>query len=329
MPKKLRWGILSTARIADAQVRAIQLSSNCELVAVASRDVNKAKEWAQKRNVPRALGSYDELLASDEIDAVYNPLPNSMHAEWSIRALEAGKHVLCEKPMASNARQVEAMIAASEKNGVKLMEGFMYRFHPQIARVRQMIEEGAIGEIKILRATFGFFLTDPSNIRLSNELHGGGLMDVGCYCVNALRLFAQAEPISVEAKILWAATGVDESLVATLEFPNRVLGTLDCGLSFDKHQWIGISGTKGHLGLTHPFNLGEEPATILYDHAGKSETIQVAATNHYCHMLEHFADAVLNQRALAFTPQDSLANMRVIDALYESGRTGRRVEVGS
>src|SRR5437899_2642285 len=177
-PKRLRFGILSTARITDALVRAIKMSSNAEVTAVASRDLSLAKDWAAQYGAPNIFGSYDEMLASDVIDAVYVPLPNGLHKEWSIRALNNGKHVLCEKPLANNAAEVREMIAASEANGVKLMEAFMYRFHPQIDRMMQLLSEGAVGEIKVIRASFGFRLERPNDVRWSAELAGGSLMDM-------------------------------------------------------------------------------------------------------------------------------------------------------
>ncbi|HVF99780.1 MAG TPA: Gfo/Idh/MocA family oxidoreductase, partial [Chloroflexia bacterium] len=181
---RLRWGVLGTARIADTVVPGILKARNSDLVAVASRDGAKAREWAQARGLEHFFGSYDEMLASNLIDAVYIPLPNALHTEWSIRAAEHGKHVLCEKPIATHASQVEELIAAQRRSGVKVMEAFMYRFHPQTERIRQLAAGGAIGETRIVRATFDFLLSRPQDVRLSKELGGGSLLDVGCYCVN-------------------------------------------------------------------------------------------------------------------------------------------------
>src|SRR5215210_2331101 len=174
---RLRWGILGTARIADSLVQAIKLSNNSELTAIASRDPALAQAWARDRDVPLTFGSYDEMLASDAIDAVYIPLPNALHKEWVIRAAQKGKHVLCEKPLATSAQDAEEMIAAAEKNGVKLMEAFMYRFHPQTVRVKELVTEGVVGQVKIVRSSFGFYLDRPNDVRWSKELGGGALLD--------------------------------------------------------------------------------------------------------------------------------------------------------
>ncbi len=332
---RLRWGVLSTARIADQLVRAFHLSNNSELVAVASRDLARGRAWAWKREVPHAFGSYDEMLASNVIDAVYIPLPNSLHQEWSIRALQQHKHVLCEKPLASNAAQAGEMIRVATASGVKLMEGFMYRFHPEWTRVRQLIADGAIGEVKLIRGSFDFYLGNPGDIRLSKELAGGSLMDVGCYPVNAARMILGTEPVAVQARAVWGeglaqtTESVDTSLAGVLEFPNNTLATIDSSLRAEQHQWVGISGTQGHLGVPLPFRMGEEPMTILYDHGDKHETIQVPGANEYHLMAEHFADAVLNAKSLAYPPEASLKQMRVLDALYESARTGKRMELAS
>jgi D-xylose 1-dehydrogenase (NADP+, D-xylono-1,5-lactone-forming) len=350
---KLRWGILSTARIADQLVRAIHLSSNSELVAVASRDLKRAQEWAQKRDVPRTFGSYEEMLASDAIDAVYLPLPNSLHAQWSLRAAQHHKHVLCEKPLASNAAEVAEMLRTAKSNGVKLMEAFMYRFHPQWQVVRRMLDEDAIGQVTLIRGTFDFYLGNLADIRLSKELAGGSLMDVGCYPVNAARMLMDAEPVAVQASAVWGRSpaqvvvpmsrastastsgtsasvsdSVDVSFVGALEFANGALAAIDSSFRAENHQWVGISGTKGHIGVLKPFRMGEESTTILLDHDGKGETLAVPGANEYHLMVEHFADAVLNDQPLAYPPEDSLRQIRVMDALYESAREGKRVLVG-
>ncbi len=327
MSQTLRWGVLSTARIADALVRAFSLSERNKLVAVASRDLAKARAWADKRSVPRAFGSYEEMLASDVIDAVYIPLPNSMHKEWTIRAAAQGKHILCEKPLANNAAEVREMIAAAQSNNVTLMEAFMYRFHPQYAQVQEMIAQGAIGELKIIRGTFGFALTRPEEIRWSKELAGGSLMDVGCYPVNASRLITGMEPVAVQASATWGETGVDASLAGVLEFPNGVIALIDSSFVIGGHQWVGISGTKGHIGIIEPFRMGEEPTTILYDHEDKHEMLHAQGANEYHRMVEHFYDVVVNHAPMRYPPSSSLAQMRVLDALYESVRTGKRVSV--
>ncbi|HEX8229625.1 MAG TPA: Gfo/Idh/MocA family oxidoreductase [Chloroflexia bacterium] len=330
--RKVRWGVLGTARIADTVLPGLLKAGNSELVAVASRDTAKARDWAQARGLQRYFSSYDEMLASDIIDAVYIPLPNALHVEWSIRAAEHGKHVLCEKPIATNAAHVEELIAAQRRSGVKVMEAFMYRFHPQTERVRQLIAEGAIGEPKIVRATFDFLLSRSNDVRLSKELGGGALLDVGCYCVNIASLVVGMMPRAVTASAVWSEEGVDTSLVGTLEFPNGVLGVIDCSFQVgtSMQQKLEVSGTDGLIRVTQPFRMGDEDTTIIVDKAdkaGRVEQVSAPGGNEYQLMVEHFADAVLNDTSLSYTLEDSLANMRVLDALAESARTGLRVTV--
>jgi xylose dehydrogenase (NAD/NADP) len=330
--KRLRWGVLGTARIADAVVPAIRMSSNCELAAVASRDLTLAQAWARERNVPRSFGSYEEMLASDAIDAVYIPLPNALHREWTIRAAQNGKHVLCEKPLATNTLEAKEMIAAAEANGVVLMEAFMYRFHPQTEQLRQLVTDGVVGQVKMVRANFGFYLGRPDDVRWSKELGGGALLDVGCYCVNIARLVMNLEPVSASARAIWASTGVDETLSGVLEFANGALGVIGC--SFRTGAWLDqslvASGTNGRIKISEPFRMGDDPIAIVLDSLdvrNRSDTVQVPGANEYQRMVEHFASAVLNNRTPDYTPQDSLGNMRVLDALAESARTGRSVAI--
>jgi D-xylose 1-dehydrogenase (NADP+, D-xylono-1,5-lactone-forming) len=331
--RRLRWGVLGTARIADKVVQGINLSNNGVLTAIASRDPGMARDWAAERNVPHAFGSYDNLLASDAIDAVYIPLPNGLHKEWTIRALQQGKHVLCEKPLAANADEVREIIAAAESTGLKAMEAFMYRFHPAVARLQQLLTEGAIGDLKVIRASFGFRLLRPADIRWSAGMAGGALMDVGSYCVNNARMIG-GEPLAVSASSVLSSGGVDINTVGLLEFPNGVLSAIDCSFETGPgaHQGLVISGTDGRIYVANPFSRDEnDPVQIVVNDAHDSErhgaayTIEVPAADHYHLMVEHFADAVLNDHPLAYTLQNSLANMTVIDALKEAARTGQKV----
>lgn len=331
-PKQLRWGIISTARIADSLVQAARSSPNCALSAVASRNIEQARAWAAARDVPLTFGSYDEMLASDAVDAVYIPLPNALHKEWVIRAAQVGKHILCEKPLATNAHDAQEMTAAAEANGVRLMEAFMYRFHPQTALLKQLVVDGRIGQVKIVHANFGFYLGSPNDVRWSKELGGGALLDVGCYCVSIARLLMGAEPIAVSARASWAVSGVDEAAVGVLEFPNGVLASISCSLQsgIGLDQALVVSGTHGRISTSSPFRMGEEPTSIVVDNLdkeGRGETVQAPGANEYQRMVEHFADAVLNGTSMSYTLEDSLGNMRVLDALEESARTGRTVTI--
>jgi D-xylose 1-dehydrogenase (NADP+, D-xylono-1,5-lactone-forming) len=333
--KRLRWGVLGTARIADSLVRAFEMSASSELAAIASRDRALAESWAHERGVEQIFGSYDAMLSSDAVDAVYIPLPNALHKEWGVRAARSGKHVLCEKPLAISAAEVEEMAAAADESGVRMMEAFMYRFHPQTAAIRQLVAEGAVGEVKIIRTTFGFMLTRPQDVRWDAVLGGGALLDVGCYCVSLARLVAGAEPFAVTASADWAPSGVDRSLVGTLHFPGGVLATVDCSFQTGAvlQQWLTVSGTEGQLYVSQPFRIDEEAATIVIDRSewppdeSQREHVPVPGAYEYHLMVEHFAGAVLNDRPLDYTLQESLANMRVLDALKAAAQTGRRVEI--
>jgi predicted dehydrogenase len=330
--KKLRWGIVSTARIGiRAVIPAIQQSRNGVAVAIASRDARVAQEAAKGSNVPRAFGSYEAMLESPDVDAVYIPLPNNLHKEWTIRAAQHGKHVLCEKPFALNAAEVDEMIAAAKQHRVLLMEAFMYRFHPQYAKLQSLIADGAIGKVQIIRSAFGFHLEDLRNIRLQKVLGGGALMDVGCYCVNMSRLVAGAEPIEVQASAVFGEKSqVDETLAGILRFPNDVVAVFDTGFRADYREWLSVAGSAGRLDLPLPIKpgaIGGIGEIILQRDDGARETFTTPAANHYQLMVEHFADAVLDGSTLRYPPEEGRANMRVIDALYESVRTGCTVRV--
>ena len=324
MAKKLRWGILSTARIGMRTViPAIQQSGNGVVAALASRDRSRAEEAARSLGIPHTFGSYEEMLGSDLIDAVYNPLPNSLHKEWSMRAAAQGKHILCEKPLALNAAEADEMIAAAAKNHVVLMEAFMYRFHPQFTTLKSLLSSGLVGKVQTIRSAFTFRLDDLNNIRLRPELGGGGLMDVGCYCVNMSRLVTGTEPVEVQANaVVGEKSGVDESLAGILRFPDGVMAMFDCGFRTAYREWLSIAGSDGRIDVPRPVKPGKERAEVLLVHEdGSVETLTAPGANHTQLMVENFADAVLLGQPLAYTPEDSRANMRVIDALYESART--------
>lgn len=331
---KLRWGILSTAKIGlRAVIPAIQQSCNGEVVAIASRDADKAKQIAQSLNLPRAFDSYEAMLDSPDIDAVYIPLPNSLHHAWTIRAAEARKHILCEKPFALNTAQVDEMIAAAKQHRVQLMEAFMYRFHPQFARVKELIAHGTIGDVRVIRSAFCYFLNRPGDIRRKKTLGGGALMDVGCYCVNMSRMFAGAEPVEVQASAFIGASGVDETLAAILKFPNNVVAVFDCSFQSDYREWMQVQGTHGRIDVPRPIKPMTQPAEILITLGEKADALvmplveKIPGVNHYQVMVEHFADAVLYGMPQLYPPELDRGNMRVIDALFQSVETGRAVKL--
>jgi len=332
MPEQtIRWGILSTAKIArKALVGAIRASSNGELAAVASRSGERARAFAREEGIPVAHGSYEALLDDDGMDAVYLPLPNSLHREWSIRAAEAGKHVLCEKPLALDPAECLEMAAAASAHGVSLMEAFMYRFHPRTERALEMVRSGAIGELKQIRSSFTFPLDRPDDIRWSRELGGGALMDVGCYCVDVSRALAGREPVEVRAMANFHTTGVDRQMAGSLRFEDGLLAHFDCALTMERTQIYHALGADGHLRVVDAF-VPETEDTIIerFDVENELTRVSVKGDDQYRLMVEHFADCVLSRRPARYSAEDAARTMKVIEALYVSARSeGAVVAVG-
>lgn len=325
MADTIRWGILSTARIgAKAVIPAIHKSRNGEVVAVASRNYDKAKTFADENNIPTAYGSYEDLLADESIDAIYISLPNSLHAEWAIKCAESGKPTLCEKPLASNTVEAQQMVAAFEHHNVLLAEAFMYRFHPQSQRALQMVREGAIGEVQLMTAAFSFPLSDETNIRLSADLAGGALMDVGCYCVNSMRFISGEEPIKGHAIAKFGGNGgVDERIVGTLEFPSGMLGHFDASLRSQRTHNYEVRGSTGRISLPESYTPDLTSGTvthIIHEHGNQRDVIEIPAEDQYQLMAEDFADALLNDRPPRYPATDAVHNMRVIDMLLKSAQ---------
>jgi xylose dehydrogenase (NAD/NADP) len=344
---RLRWGVLSTANIGRVAVNpAIQASRNGDLVAVASRDIARAEEFVSAMSQaedggeggmgapPRALGSYEALLTDPEIDAVYIPLPNALHRDWTIRAAEAGKHVLCEKPLALSVQECMEMDAAARANGVKLMEAFMYRFHPRTRRVVEMVREGVVGDVRVIRSAFTFRLTRRENIRLNGELGGGSLWDVGCYCVNASRTLVGEEPVAVQASARWTGgyldrgpeTAVDDEMTAVLHFENDVKAHFDCSLTMERTEFYEVAGTEGALRVESSFLPGTGDV-VIEEHRGRAGMTPhvVSGDDEYRLMVEHFADCALHDRDPRFPASEAAANTRAIQALYRSAREGGAV----
>jgi len=315
--------VLSTANIGRfAVIPAIQQSANGELVAVASRNLNKARDFARELGIPQSYGSYDALVSADDIDAVYIPLPNSMHAEWTIKATEKGKHVLCEKPLAMNADECTKMETAASQNDVKLMEAFMYRFHPRTERAFELARNRVVGENRFIHSEFTIRITDIDNIRLQTALGGGALMDVGCYCVNASRMIAAEEPFEVQAYANWGPTGVDQQMSANLRFTSGLLAQFDCALTLSHRESYQIVGSEGVLDLPVAFVPGTNETIIRQEQGGKETLHRFAGDDEYRLMVEHFSKCVLTDQQPRYSPADGSANMRVIDALYRSARNG-------
>jgi len=327
---KIRFGVLSTANIGRAAVNpAIQASRNAELVAIAGRDGERAREFARAGSIPRGYGSYEALLEDPEVDAVYIPLPNSLHREWTIRAAEMKKHVLCEKPLAMTAAECREMHAAADANGVRLMEAFMYRFHPRTERFFEMVRGGSIGELRAIRSAFTFRLTNPANIRLRKDLGGGALMDVGCYCVDVSRRLAASAPVEAQAWATWGASGVDAQLAGAIRFENGVVAQFDCALTMERREFYEAGGTEATLFTSQAFVSGTSDVEIVEQRGRAAETRHaVPGVDQYRLMVEHFADCVLSGEAPRFGASEAIANMALIEALYASARSGGRpVEV--
>ena len=314
--------MLSTANIARAAVNpALQASRNGELVAVASRDLGRAREFASKWGIPRSHGRYEALLDDPDIDAIYIPLPNSLHREWTIRAAEKGKHVLCEKPLATTAAECREMQAAADANGVKLMEAFMYRFHPRTEQVLELVRGGTVGALRTIRSAFTFRLTRPDNIRLQPELGGGALMDVGCYCVNLSRTVAGSEPVAVQAWATWAPSGVDAQMAGSLLFEGGVVAQFDCALTMERRESYEVAGTDACLTVAAAFlpGIGDVGVTV---HRGREAEVrhETPGVDEYRLMVEHFADCVLQDRPVRYPATEAAANLAAIEALYRSAR---------
>ncbi|NLH49649.1 MAG: Gfo/Idh/MocA family oxidoreductase [Myxococcales bacterium] len=321
-----RWGILGTAQISTEIIRALRRSRNGILRAVASRNESKAREWARRYGIPLAFASYDEMLQSGEVDLIYNPLPTSLHAEWTMRALEAGLPVLCEKPFAANAVEARAVAARAAERGLPVAEAFMYRHHPQWARVAELVASGVIGEVSALHGQFTFLLDDRTQNPASAEMAGGALRDVGCYCVHFSRLIAGCEPSWVSA--FEKRSCVDDLLLGLLEFPNGVLSHFETSIAnFERHR-AEIAGTAGALQLLNPWVPGDAPAVIrLLRPEAKSEEIVVPPADSYRLELDDFAAVCAGEIAPRWPAADAVANMAVLDALFASARERRAVSL--
>jgi xylose dehydrogenase (NAD/NADP) len=325
--RALRWGLLSTARINSSLIPAIRAAQRSKLCAVASRDHETALEFARQWDIPRAYGRYQELLADPDIDAVYIPLPNHLHEEWTIRAAEAGKHVLCEKPLALSVASVDAMSAAAWQNRVVLQEAFAYQFHPQTHNVRRLVQDGAIGQVRALRAEFSFLLSKTDDYRLDREMGGGALWDVGCYPVSLFRVVLDAEPLEASGWQWAGPTGVDLGFAGQLRFPQDVFAQFFCSLGSTSHREFSISGSQGRIRLDHPWlhNLGES-ATIFVDRSGdENSTLDFHDVQPYRCQVEGMAAAVLDEAGPTVSLAHSRGNVTTIEALLESARIGRSI----
>ena len=330
--RKINWGILGCAGIAEkAFIPAVLQSGNGALAAIAARDPDRAGDWARRFGFARAHRTYQELVDDPAVEAVYNPLPNDLHAEWSIRAMRAGKHVLCEKPMAMSAPEVRDMIRAAETHGVLLMEGFMYKFHPQIDRTLELVRTGAIGPVRSVHSSFTFrFERDGANYRWSPARGGGALYDVGCYAISLARLILDAEPSAATAAArIDPATGVDMTAAVLLEFPDGRFA--QCDASFESHfqSRLVAAGAEAVLRLDRAFSAKDFDVAVEIVRGDTVERVPIQRANMFTLMVGHFNEAVLGRAPLRYPASDAWHNMRVLDACFESIRTGARVVIPS
>ena len=324
--KVLNWGLLSTARINRALITPLRASKRNQLVAVASRTQESAGKYAREWKIPRAHGSYEALLADPEIDVVYISLPNHLHAEWSIKAVAAGKHVLCEKPLALSPEEVDAIKEAARKHGRVVMEAFMYRHHPQTLKVQELVKEGSLGSLKLIRGSFSFLLARDGDVRLDPAMGGGSIWDLGCYPISYARSVIGEEPLDVFGWQVTGPTGVDETFVGQMRFDHDILTQFDSSFVIPFHAFMEIVGSEGTLNIPKPFK-PETDEKIYLTRGEKTETIRVKGQELYIGEVENMADAILLKQDPRVSLDDSRANVAAISALLESARTGRAIRV--
>jgi xylose dehydrogenase (NAD/NADP) len=330
--KKLRWGILGCAAIAKrAVIPGIQQSQTGEVAAIASRNEDNAKKTAEEMNIPTAYGSYEALLDDASIDAIYIPLPNHLHKEWTIKAAEAGKHVLCEKPIALDANEAEEMVAACEKAGVKLVEAFMHRQHPRYAMIKAIIQSGEIGELRGIHGAFTFNSSkNLGNVRFNKAMGGGSLYDVGVYPISTARMILGQEPEAATVHAFFSPEHDDVDMMASgiLEFPNGVALTFDCGMWAANRQTMEFLGTEGRIEVPFAFVTKQNADDHFYVTVkGERREVEVPYKNQYALQADDFGHSVLEGTALKYEPSDAILNMRVIDACLKSARERARVTI--
>ncbi|HUZ82199.1 MAG TPA: Gfo/Idh/MocA family oxidoreductase [Gaiellaceae bacterium] len=322
MTNPVKWGIISTADINRKVIPGAHASEKVDLVAVASRDQRRADEYAAQWEIPGAFGSYDALLADPEIEAVYISLPNTMHCDWSVRALEAGKHVLCEKPLSRHPDEVRDAFDAADRTGRLLSEAFMYRHNPQTKRLKELVEEGAIGELRVVRSVFSYSLYDHDNIRLRTDVEGGALMDVGCYNVSGSRLLG-GEADHVFGEAWFGPSGTDWVFTGTLRFPADVLATFHCGTALPEQDELEAIGSEGSLFLDDPWHCSKP--VIELRRGGEVERIELEPEDSYRLELENMSDAIRGEGELLLARDDALGQARTLEALHESATSGNPV----
>jgi xylose dehydrogenase (NAD/NADP) len=320
----VQWGVLSTARINDSFLAGVAGSATCDVLAVASRDADRAGEYAREHGIERAYGSYEALLGDGDVEAVYISLPNALHLQWARRALQAGKHVLCEKPLSRRASDVEQTFDIAERAERLLMEAFMYRHHPQTARVAELVASGALGRLRLIRASFSFSLRNGADVRLRAELDGGALMDLGCYCVNAARLLA-GEPRLVNGFQATGGDGVDAAFVGSMRFADDVLAQFDAGFVFTARHDLEVVGDDARLLVADPWHCRTPAIQLIRGDA--VERVEIPVANSYQLEAENLSAAIRGEAAPLLGRADAAGQARTIEALYAAADAGHAVEV--
>lgn len=331
MTQMIRWGVLGCAGIAaKAVIPAIQSSRSGRVAAIASRDAEKASAMATRFGIEKSYGTYEDLLSDPDIDAIYNPLPNHLHVPMTIRALEQGKPVLCEKPIALNAAQAKELADAQKAANLPVAEAFMVRHHPQWKKARAMIAEGRLGDVRAIQTIFAYYLDDPKNVRNQADIGGGGLFDVGCYAVNTARFLFGAEPLRAIALIdRDPIFGTDRLTSGLLAFPEGKQLAFTCSTQLSLAQKVTVIGTRGRLEIAIPFNAPADQQTMLIFDDGRDlsgggrEEIVIGPVDQYREQVDAFAEAVLSGTPLETGLDDAIANMKAIDALFRSANSGR------
>jgi len=329
MGMALRWGILGVARINRALIPPLQASTRNELVGIASRDEGRSKEAAKKWGIPRAYGSYEQMLADPGIDVVYIPLPNDLHTEWTVRAARAGKHVLCEKPLALTVEDVDRIADAARDAGVVVAEAFMYRHHPQTLRVREIVASGEIGRVGLVHGSFTFSIANDADYRLNPAQGGGSVWDIGCYPVSFARLVLGEEPVEAFGWSVSNPAGADTTFAGQLRFGSGALASFDCGFHAPFRTRMEVVGDKGSIEVPRPFKPGKDEGIVLNRGDDKTEEIRIAGDDLYRGEVEDLADAVLSRRPPRMSLADSRGNVAALAALLRSARSGRPVPVES
>jgi len=331
MSRSVSWGVLGTARIgAEKVIPAMQRGELSRIDAIGSRDLGRGRALADRLGIPKAYGSYEELLADPSITAVYNPLPNHLHVPWTIKAMEAGKHVLCEKPIALTAAEANLLIEARERTGRHVAEAFMVRYHPQWQLAREIAHTGRIGEVRAIQTFFSYFLTDPSNIRNQADIGGGGLYDIGCYAILTARYIFDAEPSRVIGLMdRDPSLSTDRLTSALVEFPGGRQLSFVCSTQLVPHQRVQIAGTKGRIEVQVPFNpIPDATTRVLVDDGtdlvGGGITVEeISPCDQYTLQGDEFSRVVLGEKASDWPLEDAIANMKVIDAIFRSVESNR------